>query len=309
MITVLALSPSLDVTYVVDQLVPGNISRPTQVVKVAGGKGLNLARAASALGTATTVIAPFAGRTGELVRERLAANGVTVVPIAAEGETRSCVSIASLADSSLTEVYESATPIGTAWPGIESAIAELRGGWLVLSGSVPADVDLGALARSLQRARDAGARIAVDTHGPALEALVESVRPELVKVNRYEAAAHLRLPVDTDLGELAEEVRRRSGGDVVLTDGAAGSIALTRAGDAWKAGRGSTFGAYPVGSGDCFLGGLLSALDAGETIDRALALAAACAGANAATPGAAVFDSELVWSDRESVSVRLVPMV
>ena len=309
MITVLALSPSLDVTYVVDALVRGEISRPTAVQKVAGGKGLNLARAATALGTATTVIAPFAGRTGELVRERLAAAGVTVVPIAAEGETRTCVSIASLSDASLTEVYEPATPVGSAWPLIEAAVAEQRGAWLVLSGSVPADVGLDAVARSLTRARDRGARIAVDTHGAALGALVDAVRPELVKINRHEAAAYLALPAETDLLELAEGVRRRSGGDVVLTDGAAGSVALTRGGDAWRAGRGSTFGAYPVGSGDCYLGGLLSALDAGEGIDRALTLAAACAGANAATPGAALFDTDLARSDRESVSVRRGGMV
>jgi fructose-1-phosphate kinase PfkB-like protein len=174
---------------------------------------------------------------------------------------------------------------------------------------VPADVELDAVARSLVRARERGARIAIDTHGDALAAIVEGVRPELVKVNRHEAAAYLGLPAETDLLELAAGVRRRSGGDVVLTDGAAGSVALTRDGEAWRAGRGSTFGAYPVGSGDCYLGGLLSALDAGESIDRALALAAACAGANAATPGAALFDVDVAVSDRESVSVRRVGMV
>jgi 1-phosphofructokinase family hexose kinase len=303
-ITVLALSPSLDITYLVDRLTLGGIGRPTEVLKLPGGKGLNVARAAVALGAEVSVIAPFAGHIGSLVSGRLAESGVAVTSVAAEGETRSCVSIASRSDSTLTEVYEPPTPIGPAWAQLEGAVAEQRSSWLVLSGSVPPDVDLDALARSLVAARRAGARIAVDTHGAALDALVESVGPDLVKVNRAEAAAHLGVAADTELALLAQGIRRGSGGDVVITDGAAGSLAVTRDGDAWTAGRGSTFGAYPVGSGDCFLAALLVALDGGETVDRALTLAAACAGANAATPGAALFDVDLARSDRESVSVR-----
>ena len=43
MITVAGLSPSLDLTYLVDSLRLGAIHRPTAVVRCAGGKALNMA--------------------------------------------------------------------------------------------------------------------------------------------------------------------------------------------------------------------------------------------------------------------------
>jgi fructose-1-phosphate kinase PfkB-like protein len=50
-------------------------------------------------------------------------------------------------------------------------------------------------------------------------------------------------------------------------------------------------GVFPVGSGDCFLAGLVSGLkESSNNVAFALALATACASANAQIPGPAVFD-------------------
>ena len=49
-------------------------------------------------------------------------------------------------------------------------------------------------------------------------------------------------------------------------------------------------GRYPVGSGDAALGGFLTALDAGGSLDAALALATGAAAANAEVPGAGRLD-------------------
>ncbi|MCR6712379.1 MAG: PfkB family carbohydrate kinase [Demequina sp.] len=49
-------------------------------------------------------------------------------------------------------------------------------------------------------------------------------------------------------------------------------------------------GLFPVGSGDCFLAGLVSALERGLELGGALAVAARVGAANAQVPGAAVFD-------------------
>ena len=53
-----------------------------------------------------------------------------------------------------------------------------------------------------------------------------------------------------------------------------------------------TQGAFPVGSGDSFLAGLVVGLrESSNDIGFALALATAAAGANAQTPGPALFDA------------------
>lgn len=76
MITVVALSPSVDVTYVVDEFVLGEVHRPRSVHREAGGKALNAARAAAALGARVGAVAALWGATGEFVAQRLADAGV-----------------------------------------------------------------------------------------------------------------------------------------------------------------------------------------------------------------------------------------
>jgi 1-phosphofructokinase family hexose kinase len=290
-IAVLALSASVDVTYVVASLAAGEIHRPTTTLKLPGGKALNVARAAAALGEPVRAIAVLGGSAGRFVQALLADEDVDARVLWSDVETRSCVTIASADDGRLTEVYEQPTPIGQrAQTEVERELDELPGdvSWLVLSGSIPSDVDLPSLAFALTRCRQRGIRIALDTHGEALAALIDLVRPELVKVNRAEASELLLTP-SADTPVLAAGIRGRSGGLVVVTDGANGSLALGEGGVVVSKPV-DVVGRYPVGSGDCFLAGFLVATVRGLTLDQALAVAATCAGANAAVPGAAIFD-------------------
>ena len=50
MILCVAANPSIDKLFEVERLVRGDIHRPVEFVQTAGGKGLNVARAARALG-------------------------------------------------------------------------------------------------------------------------------------------------------------------------------------------------------------------------------------------------------------------
>ena len=79
MIIALALSASLDVTYEVDVLHLGDITRPVAVTRVAGGKALNVARAASALGADVHAVAALGGATGDGVSAMLAADGFRLI--------------------------------------------------------------------------------------------------------------------------------------------------------------------------------------------------------------------------------------
>jgi fructose-1-phosphate kinase PfkB-like protein len=135
--------------------------------------------------------------------------------------------------------------------------------------------------------------VAVDTHGAALAAALDA-RPELVKVNRVEAAELLGVdPAAADLGELAARIRVFTSGVVVLTDGRAGSLGMSADGTL-RAPAPSRLGRFPVGSGDAFLGGLVAALDRGDALADALRIAAAAGAANALVPGPGVLDPRQV---------------
>jgi fructose-1-phosphate kinase PfkB-like protein len=83
----------------------------------------------------------------------------------------------------------------------------------------------------------------------------------------------------------------RTGGTVIVTDGAAGSTGTDGA-TTLTATAPAVDGGYPVGSGDTYLGALLAALDGDANLGEAMRLATGAALANVRAPGAAVFTPE-----------------
>jgi 1-phosphofructokinase family hexose kinase len=305
-ISAIALSPSLDVTYVVDEL--EGIQRPRSVHRVAGGKALNAARAAAALGARVSAVAVLGAGAGQDVADGARADGVDVHVVPGYEPTRTCVSIFSVGTGRLTEVYERAVPVSAseAAAALDTAVdlAAARPGWWLISGGLPEPAPGGLLADAVRRLHDAGAWVAVDTHGAALRSAVEA-RPDLVKINRAEAlelagsdgaeggaAGGGGADVEPSVPELLAAVHAHTGGLVVITDGAAGAWA-TDGDRVLRARLAGHTGGFPVGSGDSFLGGLLVALDGGDDLAAALALATATGTANAQVPGAAVLDPAL----------------
>lgn len=305
MILSVALSPAIDVTYVVDELVEGTHRRPISVHKVAGGKAINMARAAASVGARVSVLSILGGTSGAFIRDELENAQIPHVSIRQQNETRTCISIFSSTSRQLTEIYEAPSALDDD-SGVRLVDA-FRGAladeptWVSFSGSLPDSLspdtigELGALARA------AGALIAVDTHGRALEAAVVA-RPSLVKVNRAEAAELLGTPSDGRLLEMAVAIRAMTGGAVVLTDGRAGSIGISGDG-MYRARFDGAAGAFSVGSGDSFLGGLLAALDRGASFPDALSLATACGVANTFEPGSARMARDAVENASASVLV------
>ena len=296
MIHALGLSPSLDVVYVLDAVRTGAIHRPRDVLRLAGGKSLNVARALARLGLPVRAVAPLGGSLGDLVAELLEPTGVELVRLPTTVPTRMCVSAADVTAGTLTEFYEHAPAADGGELGYLPEVLEDAepGEWLVLSGSVPDGTDLGRLVALLAAGRDRGLRLAVDTHGPVLPLLVERARPDVVKINRAEAAElvgrELEGPVEPeDLVELGAAVRATGVEVLVLTDGATGAVGWDGHG-AWRVTTAAEPGGYPVGSGDCFLAGLVGDLAAGTALPDALVTAAAVGSANAAVPGGALFD-------------------
>jgi 1-phosphofructokinase family hexose kinase len=283
MIVCVALSPSVDKTFAVDALVRGAIHRPRAFAQVPGGKGLNVARAVAALGADVRAVAPLGGHAGRWVAAALAAEGVPCTLVPVPGETRASLSVA--ADGELTEFYEATVALApAAWGALIEATGSAAKGasWVIVSGSPPPGAGLGAL---IAAARAQAAEVALDAHGAALADGL-AARPDLVKVNREEAAEVTGAVASP--AEAATALRAITGGAVVVTDGTAGA-ALVTAGAALT-GKGDTVGAYPVGSGDACLAGLVTALDAGASWSDALRLGLGAAAANAERLGAGRLD-------------------
>jgi 1-phosphofructokinase len=291
-IVCLAANPSVDRLFEVDRLVKGDIHRPEGFVEVAGGKGLNAARAANALGADVRTVALMRGHTGRWLKEMLAAEGVAATLVWTHGENRSSLSVADRETGSLTEFYEHGSEVPfAAWAELLAATeaAWASGSWLTISGSLPRGAPHEGYGDLIRDAHAAGVRSALDAEGERLR-LALAAEPEIVKVNSAEAAELLGVPTTRRDEALAaaQKLRALAGGDGhagVVTRGADGVVLAAPDGTLFE---GALYvrGRFPVGSGDAFLAGLVTGLDRGRPWDDALRLALGAATANAEVPGA-----------------------
>jgi 1-phosphofructokinase family hexose kinase len=294
-IVCVAANPSIDKLFEIDRVRPGEIHRPDAFVQVPGGKGLNVARAAHALGADVHATGILAGFAGQWLEEALMVEGVRGTFAWADGETRSSLSVADAETGGLTEFYERGTDVGLdGWERLEAVVTGIAAGaaWLTMSGNLPPGAPDDGYARLTAIGREAGARIALDAREIALEHGV-AAHPDVVKVNAEEAGWFLATDIRTREAAVAAAtaIRERldEGGVAIVTRGADGASVAMPDGSTME-GRLYARGPYPVGSGDAFLAGLVTALERGDRWEAAIRLALGAATANAETPGAGRLD-------------------
>ncbi|MBE2319417.1 1-phosphofructokinase [Solirubrobacter sp. CPCC 204708] len=299
MIVCVSPTPAVDRLHQVSgPVVVGEIHRPTRVVAVAGGKGLNAARAAAALGAHVRAVAPLGGGSGAWIEAELAAAGIEVRSVRTQAEPRVCVSVAGEGQE-LTEFYEGAPELlADEWDALVEVVraAADGAGWVTLSGSLPPGSPADGMATLIGAAREAGARVALDARDDDLRAGVLG-EPDLIKINEHEARDLLG---STDVAALCPP-----GGVACITRGADG-LELATDGVRLRA-RPPVRGRYPVGCGDVTLGALVTARDAGADWHEAVALAVGAAAAAAEVPGAGVLDparARMLAADVEVSAIR-----
>lgn len=303
MIVTLTANPSLDRTVeLAEALEPGAVQRATSTRQDPGGKGVNVTRALRASGVDSIAVLP-AGQ-GDAFLAALAAEGVPHRAVPIDGAVRTNLTIVDAAGVT-TKVNEPGPQLD---PDAQSrlvdatAAASVGADWLVLAGSLPPGAPDDFYVRVVEAARAAAARagaaaprVAVDTSGAALAALVESgVGVDLIKPNAEELA---ELTGSSDEAALeagpeeaihlarsipAERVRAS-----LVTLGAEGAAIVTED-HAWFARAPRVVPRSTVGAGDCSLAGFLVAAVEGASPADALARAVASGAAAVALPGSAV---------------------
>ncbi len=283
----------------IDRTLTGGALRPGEVLRFAaaagpGGKGLNVARGAQALGAPATLVAFLPGHTGRAVGAMIADEGIRLLGVPCGGEVRSTAVI--LEPGRSTVINEHGTEIGAGdWARYAERVAGAlpRHAVLVCSGSLPPGAPPDAYARLTALARKHGVRCLVDAAGPAVrEALAAA--PDLVTPNLAEAEAALGSGDGSEPVEVPPDARERAlsaaaalvaagAGAALVTAAAAGAALADRGGNVIWLPAAAVAARNPIGAGDALLAGLAAALEAGAQLAEA-----ACAGVAAA--GAAVED-------------------
>ncbi|MGC5628848.1 1-phosphofructokinase family hexose kinase [Georgenia sp. Z1344] len=295
MIVTLTANPSTDRTVVLGgRLVRGGVARSTGASAQAGGKGVNISRAAVAAGVPTLAVLPA----DEGFAHELAAAGIECRTRQPAGPVRVNLTITE-PDGTTTKINHPG-PVADSrlLDGLRDDVVSLAAGadWVVLAGSLPPGAPDGWYAEIVVDLRGAGARIAVDTSGAPLAALAAALpaaAPDLMKPNGEELASLTgaepeRLERDhRAAADAALELVARGVGAVLVTLGAGGAVLATSDG-AWHAPAPVTEVVSTVGAGDSSLFGYLLASERGLAPEERLAHAVAYGSAAAGLPGTTI---------------------
>jgi 6-phosphofructokinase 2 len=262
-IVTLTINPAVDVAYDVDKVVPTEKLRSTSEHYNAGGGGINVARVIARFGGSVRAHYLSGGATGSALDSLIDRLSLPVHRIAIAGDTR--VSAAVFERSTGRQyrfVPKGPTLSQIEWEACLAALGDVKCDWLVASGSLPEGVPTDFYARVAAIAKRIGARLVLDTSGPALKAAVEGGGVFLLKPNRNELGALVGKPLATDeaLGAAAMDlVERKRVSMVAVTMGADGALLVLPDGT-FRIPALAVESLSSVGAGDSFLGAMVFAL-------------------------------------------------
>jgi tagatose 6-phosphate kinase len=289
-----ALNPALDITYVSERFTAAEANRVSQVHSQAGGKAVNVARLLQQTGHEVLVTGFAGGLVGDEIAGHLDEWRMPHHLVRCAAGSRRTVSAFSVEDAAVTAYYETGAPVAVPeWDEFTGDFSQLIHGAaaVVLSGSLPAGLPVGAYGVLAALAAGAGAATFVDTQpAPMLAAL--GAKPDLVKPNEHELAEAFALPVPVVLSAAAGAARE------LLDDGAKGAVIslgprglLAVLPDTSLQAVPPEQRGNPVGAGDAALAALIQGHLAGQPWPDRLRRAAAMSAAAVRQPVAGVVDA------------------
>jgi len=297
-IVTLTLNPALDVSTAVDRVVRQHKLRCDPPRITAGGGGVNVARTVAALGGTAVPVYAVGGLTGERYRLLLHQEGMPGIAISIGGETRESISIDDRhAGGQYRFVFPGPSMTEQEYRAcLEAVRARLvRGGYLVVSGSLPQGISGDVYAELVEAAHAQGARCAIDASGDALAQAVaggaDLIKPSLRELSEF---------VGRDLGSAAEQdaamrqiLATSRVTAIALTLGADGAALATDQG-VLRAPAFAVTERSAVGAGDAFIAGYVLRTVQGRSANEALTAALAAGAAMVASDGTAAALRELI---------------
>jgi 6-phosphofructokinase 2 len=288
-IITLTLNPTVDVSADAERVEHSRKIRCTEPLLDPGGGGVNVARVASRLGAAARAVFPAGGSTGDQLCSLLKEERLPVEVLRIPGRTR----------ESLT-VNESATGLQYrfSFPGPELSTEEQRlllervrallpvSMFLVVSGSVPPNLDPQFFTDLREACLESQARLVVDSSGSALRT-ASGKGVYLLKPNGDELADAVgrTLRDEQDELEAGRELIARGWAEVIVVSLAARGALLVTATMSERIPAVPVKPGSAVGAGDSMVAGIVVGLSRDLSLPDAVRLGVAAGAAALATPG------------------------
>ena len=307
-IVTVTLNPTIDITYIVGQLVYDDSNRAMNVIKDPGGKGIDVSRVINELGGDSVAFVLLGGYTGIEIKDRLIKLGLKLEVINISGETRTNVIIEDAYTHEQIRVNAKGPSImeeEREW--FLKRILSLRpeNGYLILSGSVPEGFNKDVYRVIASEFKKKGYKCIIDADGEVLSEAIKS-KPFMVKPNTYELERLLNIKVKKlqDYIDGATELLKAGIEVVIVSMGAKGAILATAEG-IYKATPPKVAVQSTVGAGDSLVGAFVYKCSLGNDILESFILGVAAGTATALTPGTSLCSAEDVKNLVKRIKIKI----
>jgi 1-phosphofructokinase/tagatose 6-phosphate kinase len=309
-ILTVTLNAAIDRTVAVPNFHLGHRHRAVEARTVAGGKGVNVARALKMLGRPVIATGLAGGPTGSRILERLAEESILNAFTGIAEESRTNLAVIDPTSGQQTEINErgpSVTPEEFE-RFIEKLLYLAQGAeFAVVAGSVPPGLDPAVYSRLVGELRSLGVPVLLDTEGEPMRIGLRA-GPDVVAPNELEAEQ----AVGHEFADAGDLVLGLGG---LLEMGAQDAIVTRANGCVATLGENGGHQRYEVeiepldpvatvGSGDAFVAGYISARFLGAEGPDALAYGVACGAESTQHFGAGEIDPAEVERLLSRVEVR-----
>jgi 1-phosphofructokinase/tagatose 6-phosphate kinase len=313
-IVTVTLNAAIDRTLTVPNFRPGHRHRASDGLTLAGGKGINIARALKRLDVPVVATGLAGGRTGTRIVEELTAEAILNDFVRIGDESRTSTAVLDPTAGSYSEINEWGPFVEP--EEIEFLLEKLRylsrgAEFVVFAGSLPRGVHDGFYAEAIRELNRLQVRTVLDSEGPSLSRGIEA-EPFLVSPNQREAEDLVgqELFEDEDFIQALEQIADMGARNGLITfeSGCYARLREERSVRLLKATAVRIEPISPVGTGDVLLAGFLGAWSEVRPAEEALHSAVAAGAAATLEAGAGRFDTREAARILHDVQVaELVP--
>ncbi|MGE5691504.1 MAG: 1-phosphofructokinase family hexose kinase [Pseudomonadota bacterium] len=315
MIVTVTLNAAIDRTLTVPNVQLGHRHRASQGMTLAGGKGINVARALKRLDVPVVATGLAGGRTGTRIVEELTAEAILNDFVRIADDSRTSTAVVDPTTGTYTEINEWGPHVSA--DELAILMDKLRylsrgADAVVFAGSLPRGVADGFYADAIRELNRKGVQTVLDSEGMPLRLGAEA-EPFLVSPNVVEAEglAGQEFMEEEDFAMALDAIAELGPRNVLITRDD-GCVALLREDRAIRRLHAQAPRLEPmsaVGAGDVLLAGFLAARVDGRPLDEALRMAVAAGAASTLEVGAGRVDLREIGRVLTSVRVgELTPV-
>jgi 1-phosphofructokinase/tagatose 6-phosphate kinase len=296
MIVTVTLNAALDRTLTVPNFQRGQRHRASGGLTLAGGKGINIARALKRMDVPVVATGLAGGRTGVRIVEELTAEAILNDFVRIAEESRTSTAVVDPTATSYTEINEWGPQVEA--EELDFLLEKLHYltrsvDTVVFAGSLPRGVGEDFYAEAIRDLNRRKVTTVLDSEGEPLR-LGAGAEPTIVSPNQREAESLVgqEFHDDQDFIQALDDIAELGARNVLITQ-ESGCFALFREEREVKRMRAVApriEAASTVGSGDVLLAGFLAARFGGKPVDEALKSAVAAGAAATLEIGAGRFD-------------------